>query len=51
MVNQFCFHGILSAADVGTCLHGYDEESEHPADSGWSLTRYYFPAAFESGFR
>ncbi len=51
MVNQFCFHGILSATDVGTCLQGYDEESEHPADSGWSFTRYYFPAAFETGFR
>lgn len=51
MVNQFCFHGILSARDTGTCLQGYDEESEHPADSGWSFTRYYFPAAFEDGFR
>jgi AAA domain len=51
MVNQFCFHGIVSAAEIGTCLKGYDEESEHPADSGWSFTRYYFPAAFQNGFR
>ncbi|HBB89503.1 MAG TPA: ATP-binding protein [Blastocatellia bacterium] len=51
MVNQFCFHGILSAADVGTCLKGYDKESEYPDDSGWSFTRYYFPAAFQNGFR
>lgn len=51
MVNQFCFRGLLSAADVGTCLKGYDEESEYPVESGWSFTRYYFPAAFHNGFR
>jgi Cdc6-related protein, AAA superfamily ATPase len=51
MVNQFCFRGLLSAEDVGTCLKGYDEESEYPVGSGWSFTRYYFPAAFENGFR
>lgn len=51
MVNQFCFRGLLSAADVGTCFKGYDEESEYPVGSGWSFTRYYFPAAFQTGFR
>jgi|SRR5882672_4118651 len=51
MVNQFCFHGLRSAGEIGTCLKGYDEESEYPVGSGWSFTRYYFPAAFQSGFR
>jgi hypothetical protein len=25
--------------------------SEYPEDSGWSFTRYFYPAAFNSGFR
>lgn len=45
------FHGIKSESQMRSCLECYDTESEYPAGSGWSFTKYYFPAAFSSGWR
>jgi hypothetical protein len=51
MVHRLEFHGLRSVKDVEVCLTGYDEASEYPANSGWSFTQYYFPAAFFNGWR
>lgn len=51
MVHQFPFRGLLSSDDIKLCLTGYDNQSEHPVDSGCSFTNYYFPTAFSLGWR
>jgi AAA domain len=51
MVHQHKFHGLSEATQIKKCLEAYDIGSEYPEDSGWSFTRYFYPAAFNSGFR
>jgi hypothetical protein len=51
MVRQLRFSGITNIADMRKCLVNYDTGSEYPPQSGYSFTRYYFPAAFESKLR
>lgn len=51
MVHHHHFNGLRSASDLKYCLKGYDEGSEYPELSGWSFTRYFFPHAFDSGWR
>lgn len=47
----FQFRGISSQGELQQVLTAYDELSEFPIDSGWSFTRFFFPDAFENGFR
>lgn len=47
----FQFKGISSQGELQQVLTAYDELSEFPVDSGWSFTRFFFPEAFEKGFR
>jgi hypothetical protein len=51
MVEPYKFYGVRTVEDLFECLVCYDEDSIYPAESGWSFTRYYFPKAFEQGFR
>src|SRR5581483_5242941 len=53
MVHQYTFTGLQSVEDFKQCLECYDdgELTEHPPHSGWSFTRYFFPAAFANGWR
>lgn len=51
MVHQLRFQGLRSEKDMRHCLANYDSGSEYPPGSGFAFTRYYFPAAFESGLR
>lgn len=51
MVQQHKFSGILKRSDMFECLNGYDEDCEYPENSKFSFTRYYFPTAYENGFR
>jgi hypothetical protein len=51
MVHQLQFHGLRGATQIRRCLEAYDVDSEYPEGSGWSFTRYFYPAAFNSGFR
>lgn len=53
MVQEHCFTGLVSVHDFRQCLLCYDDGqlTEHPRGSGWSFTRYFFPAAFENGWR
>jgi hypothetical protein len=50
MVGEHAFRGLRDAADVATCLMGYDE-SYFPEGSEWSYTRFFFPRAWAEGFR
>jgi hypothetical protein len=51
MVHEYKFAGVQSLQDIQACLAGYDKASEFPAQSEWSFTKFYFPEAFENGFR
>ncbi len=51
MVHHYRFSGIRNTGDAKACLIGYDKNVEHPADSGWTYTRYHFPAAYQRGWR
>lgn len=51
MIDDYKFTGVRNLDDVQTCLAGYDQFSDYPEGSGWSFTRYFFPQAFEEGFR
>jgi hypothetical protein len=51
MVQQHKFSGVKSQSDMHECLIGYDEHCAYPDNSTCSFTRYYFPNAFDSGFR
>lgn len=50
MSSSFEFGGIKGEAEINLVLHGYDC-TEAPQNSGWSFTRYYFPSAFDAGWR
>jgi hypothetical protein len=50
MVVELAFRGIRSAEEVATCLLGYDE-TEYPEGSGWTYSRFFFPKAYQGGFR
>ena len=50
MAESFRLRGLRSEADVKSVLHGYDE-SEYPSGSSWTFTRFFFPTAFENGWR
>lgn len=51
MIHDYKFKGIKSVEDIKSCLAGYDLECEYPVNSGWSFTRYFFPEAFNAGYR
>ncbi|WP_409362680.1 ATP-binding protein [Bacillus safensis] len=51
MVHEYEFTGIKNLKDLKPCLSGYDNESEYPIGSGWSYARYFFPTAFNEGYR
>jgi hypothetical protein len=51
MIHEYKFSGIKTIDDLNVCLTGYDSISDYPEGSGWSYTRYYFPAAYAEGKR
>ncbi|WP_431020475.1 hypothetical protein [Bacillus safensis] len=51
MVHEYEFTGIKDLKDLKPCLSGYDNDSEYPIGSGWSYARYFFPKAFDEGYR
>lgn len=51
MIEEYKFSGLKSEEDIKTFLECYDTESDFPANSGWSFTRYFFPEAFSTGER
>lgn len=52
MAREFEFFGLRNAGDVAYVLQSLDSpELEYPAGSGCSYTKYFFPGAFELGWR
>lgn len=50
MVQQQQFCGVKTKNDLKEILAGYDNYS-YPLESDWTMTKFYFPTAFEQGFR
>jgi hypothetical protein len=51
MVRDAPFRGIRNVEELKFVFDGYDSQTEWPENSGVSYTKYFFPAAFENGFR
>lgn len=53
MVQEHSFTGLTTVEHFRQCLLCYDDgtATDYPRGSGWSFTRYFFPAAFENGWR
>jgi hypothetical protein len=45
------FDGCACEGDFGKLLRSYDCASEYPEGSGITYTQFFFPTAFEAGFR
>lgn len=50
MTTEMPFDGLRSPEDFATCAQAYDE-AEYPSGSGWTYTRFFFPAAWAAGRR
>ena len=45
------FYGCTSAETLKDILEKLDNETEWPEGSGWTFTYFFFPEAYETGFR
>lgn len=50
MIDEMQFRGLRTAADLATCLAGYDD-AYFPVKSDWCYTRFFLPSAYSTGFR
>jgi hypothetical protein len=50
MVRTFDVFGVRDANDVMTCLDSFDK-TEVRAGTGWTFTRFYYPGAYDIGWR
>jgi hypothetical protein len=50
MIDEMQFRGLRTAADLATCLAGYDN-AYFPVKSDWCYTRFFLPSAYSTGFR
>jgi hypothetical protein len=51
MSQEYHFKGLETLNDLKICLLGYDDYCEYPLESNWSFTKYFFPEAFNRGYR
>ena len=51
MARSARFRGISSQEQLRFVLDGYDSQSEWPAGTGQSYTKFFFPEAFKQGMR
>lgn len=51
LAEQIAFQGCPDAQTLAEILDGYDHEKIYPAESDWSFVRFFYPKAFEAGFR
>lgn len=50
MIAEMRFDGLADPDSVATCLQGYDE-AIHPPSTPWTYTRFFYPQAYDNGFR
>jgi hypothetical protein len=50
MIAEMRFDGLADADTAATCLQGYDD-AIHPPATPWTYTRFFFPQAYDNGFR
>lgn len=51
MLREHFFHGLTNLEAISAALHAYDEQTEYPEKSGCSFSQFFFPEAFEAGWR
>lgn len=51
MVDRIHYHGIRSSRELARCLDAYDSRSKYPEGTDWTFTRYFFPEAFDKGWK
>lgn len=51
MLCEHYFHGLTDIVSVRAALNAYDEQTEYPEKSSCSYTRFFFPEAFDAGWR
>jgi len=45
------FHGLTNLDAIAAALHAYDDQTEYPDGSKCSFSKFFFPVAFEAGWR
>jgi hypothetical protein len=50
MIAEMRFEGVSDPDSVATCLQGYDQ-AVYPPATDWTYTRFFYPQAFDNGFR
>ena len=50
MIAEMRFDGVSDSDSVATCLQGYDQ-AVYPPATDWTYTRFFYPQAFDAGFR
>ena len=50
MIAEMRFDGLADSDSLATCLQGYDE-AVYPPATEWTYTRFFYPQAFDAGFR
>lgn len=51
LVEPVPFDGCGSKEDLMAILQAYDNDTQFPPDSDWTYTRFFFPDAYDRGFR
>ncbi len=51
MLREHFFHGLTNLDAIRAALQAYDEQTEYPEKSKCSYSRFFFPDAFEAGWR
>lgn len=51
MLSEHHFHGLTDLDAIKGATQAYDTQTEYPEKSGCSYSRYFFPEAYEHGWR
>lgn len=51
MVFEYHFHGVKNPMDLQICMASYDYMLKYPYNSDWTYTKFFFPDAFELGYK
>lgn len=51
MLCEHFFHGLTNLQSVNAALQAYDGQTEYPENSSCSFSNFFFPEAFDAGWR